>query len=1084
MYLEKLEIQGFKSFANNNKLTFSGTDQKKSKGITAIVGPNGSGKSNIADAIRWVLGEQSLKTLRGKKSEDVIFSGSDKKSQLSLAKVTLFLNNENNVAKAEKKAESEPETKDIIDKLISSAKQIIISRRVYRNGDSEYLLNNARVRLADVQMLLAKANFAQKTYSVIGQGTVGNFLQASASERKDFFDEATGVKQFQIKRDSALSRLESTYENLQQVDLLLTEIKPRLRSLTRQMDKLKKREQLEQILKATQLNYYAHLTQKLNKKLSDLNQEHLNLENDKAKQELDLERLNKELETIRFSDDQADNYSYQAQLRELAQEKSTLQNKINLLELELERELEARGKFDLSWLNNKKVELSSQLEKIQHEVQALDNSRPEQERSALESQLATLQEELSDNNQLVAQIRALAEKKQDLLIKLNLAQVNLEAFNQRAESDSDKSLRQEKARLESDINYLNQELVKLQTSINHDKEKELNQLNQSLKSQIKQLNGQLKALQQEIKEKNKDSDDKQALAQLVEEFLLKLEELNQTQDLTKIKEQIKTIKTEFRAKASPFLDGRAEEELKRVQAMQAEIISLTEKRQTLSEEINQLAQAKLETNEKISQLNNKEQNLSWQLSQVESKLANIDPNKKLELENNLTQIKKELDLLNADLSKLETKNKADSLTSKEQGLRQRQQENALEDSLIKERIKLLQEQAVAIENELSTLGVKIQANQKDFDKAEFDKKKVELKNQVEQIAKQEQEINDKLDRLNQAKNEEKMKMFTCQKNMQENQLKLNSLNESLAQIKIEATRQETILEELENNLRNDGLSLREVEDNDLSGLEIDLDKWQKTIQQNKSQLDLIGSIDEETKQEFNETSKRYEFLSKQTDDLNQAIKSFEQIIKELDQDIKSRFEKEFKIIAEKFNEYFRILFNGGSAKINRLMFSDLEENLGNAKTLEDYLEAGLSKAEAEIKLEAQVKATKLKNLKKYNAVGLAGIDIQAVPPGKKIQSISMLSGGERALTAIALICAIISANPSPFVVLDEVDASLDESNSERLAKILEDLSHKAQFIVITHNRATMRKANTLYGVTMQSDGVSQLLSVKLDQIKE
>ena len=174
-----------------------------------------------------------------------------------------------------------------------------------------------------------------------------------------------------------------------------------------------------------------------------------------------------------------------------------------------------------------------------------------------------------------------------------------------------------------------------------------------------------------------------------------------------------------------------------------------------------------------------------------------------------------------------------------------------------------------------------------------------------------------------------------------------------------------------------------------------------------------------------------------------------------------------KIISEKFNEYFGILFSGGSAKISKLMLDDLNKEEDRENSLESYIESGLSRNDAEAKLAAEEKSKKIKVLKKYNALGLAGIDIQATPPGKRIQSVAMLSGGERALTAIALICAIISANPSPFVVLDEVDAALDESNSERLAKILDDLSNKTQFIVITHNRASMRKASILYGVTMK-----------------
>jgi chromosome segregation protein len=241
----------------------------------------------------------------------------------------------------------------------------------------------------------------------------------------------------------------------------------------------------------------------------------------------------------------------------------------------------------------------------------------------------------------------------------------------------------------------------------------------------------------------------------------------------------------------------------------------------------------------------------------------------------------------------------------------------------------------------------------------------------------------------------------------------------------------------------------------------------------KRQIEQIGGIDPEIEKEYIETKERYDFLSGQSHDLTDAIGSLEKVIKELDGIIKERFDKEFKNISAKFEEYFKILFNGGSAKIVKVMTDD-----GKKTSPEDEEQPVAD----EKTLVADLKSIKF--LQKYNATGLAGIEIQACPPGKKIKSITMLSGGERALTTIALICAIISCNPSPFVVLDEVDAALDEANSERLAKILDDLSLKTQFIAITHNRATMRRANVLYGITMGSDGVSRLLSIKLDEAKE
>jgi len=229
VFLEKLEITGFKSFAYKTRLEFK-------PGITCIVGPNGSGKSNIVDAIRWGLGEQSLKTLRGKKSTDVIFSGSDRLPQLSFAEVSLHLKNEKN---------------QVID-----FSDLVITRRIYRNGESEYLINKSRTRLQDILLLLAKISFGQKNYSIISQGEIDSIIRATPQERKDYFNEAVGVKQYQIKQEQALNKLKSIQENLNQTEITLREIKPRLNSLSRQVNRLKKREKIEKELKEKQIDFF------------------------------------------------------------------------------------------------------------------------------------------------------------------------------------------------------------------------------------------------------------------------------------------------------------------------------------------------------------------------------------------------------------------------------------------------------------------------------------------------------------------------------------------------------------------------------------------------------------------------------------------------------------------------------------------------------------------------------------------------------------------------------------------------------------------------------------------------------------
>ena len=258
MYLQRLEIQGFKSFAQKTTILFSGAGADGRRGLTAIVGPNGSGKSNLADAMRWVMGEQSLKQLRGKKSEDVIFSGSDKKAKMGMAEVSLFLKNEH--------GRSGAADDDSVDTILN-APEIVITRRLYRDGTSEYLLNGARGRLSDINMLLAKANIGERGFTIIGQGMIDQFLFLSPEERKEMIDEAAGIRHLQIKKNEAERKLAATRENLREAELLLAEIEPRLRSLSRMVKRLGEREETEKELKALQSRHYGSLYRALEREV-------------------------------------------------------------------------------------------------------------------------------------------------------------------------------------------------------------------------------------------------------------------------------------------------------------------------------------------------------------------------------------------------------------------------------------------------------------------------------------------------------------------------------------------------------------------------------------------------------------------------------------------------------------------------------------------------------------------------------------------------------------------------------------------------------------------------------------------------
>ncbi|MEK7202993.1 MAG: AAA family ATPase [Patescibacteria group bacterium] len=879
MFLEKLEIQGFKSFASKNTLVFPGMLDKSRRGITVIVGPNGSGKSNTADAVRWALGEQSIKTLRGKKSEDIIFSGSDKKGRLNMAEVSLYLNNE--------------DRQSPIDYT-----QVVLTRRLYRDGNSEYLINNNRVRLSDIQILLAKSNFGQKTYSVIGQGIVEGFLNTSLAERKEFFDEATGVKQFQIKRDDSLNKLINSYENLNQAKMLLNEIEPRLKSLTKQVDKLKKRDQIEAELKNSQLNYYSKLWHEINNKFNQFNSQIISAEKIKLEKEKKTERLNREIEQQKKQNQDETIYNqWQIELARLESERNGLIKQLAILDARMELKLEASGQFDLAWLNNKKNELNNEIKKITEETLLIGNN-------------------------------------------INCEKNKLLNFEQQQQQ------------INKDIKQLNDELL-------IDNLSPENQATVEIVTQLKKL-------------------------------LNKLDQAEKEHSLDKIKVLIQEIRQEINQLLNPTIQTS---EQKNLESVKQKLIEITLQKEEIFIKINESNFRIMTWSERIKLINERKDGIKLEIINIENKL---------------------------------------SLSEKKSDSRHN---NGLDNKEIQKKITLAE--------------IKIK------------------------------ELKENINSFNNRQNETRNNLFTLQKNSQNIQLEINNLTAQLNELKINSARHETRLEDLENDIRNNFNGLKEIKEYSVPET-IDMTFVLEKIDSLKKQIDQIGGIDPEVEKEYNETKKRYDFLDNQVNDLDKTIDSLEKIIKELDIVIIEQFNKEFKNISAKFEEYFKILFNGGQAKIIKIM-AETEEKENENKQNNFKAEEIIDKETLIKNTEQTVNLTRIKFLQKHNSIGMVGIEIQATPPGKKIKSVAMLSGGERALTAIALICAIISSNPSPFVVLDEVDASLDEANSERIAKILDDLSHKTQFIVITHNRASMRRASILYGVTMGDDGVSKLLSIKLGE---
>jgi chromosome segregation protein len=875
MFLKKIELQGFKSFANKTELQFN-------RNLTAIVGPNGSGKPNIADAIRWATGEQSQKILRTKKAEEVIFAGSDKKSRLGMAEVNLHLDNSDG-------------------KIPIDYKEVIITRRVYRTGESEYIINKSKVRLADIQLLLAKASFGQHNYSIIGQGMIDSVLSQSASSRKSFFDEATGVKAYQIKKEKSQHKYTRTQNNLAQSKAILHEISPRLKYLTRQVNKLAKQKEIKEKLEGLQYDYYGFLVSKIKKEIKKIKNE-LN-EKEDSKDKLDKE-LNKIQEKL--NNEESKN-SYSQQFEEIQEKYNELTNKKNKLvrdkivyEGKLNLEFSNNGKDNINWLNSQKTEL---------EEEKSNNNR---ELSKYKDNFEEIEKELKEKT----------EKQDEFVSKINIIQSQLEESLENSDESDDNEI---KNKIKS-LNIKIQEIIKNIDEIGH----------QDLKKEIYFISKEIEFLNKKINQDDSNEDNR------------------------KYKE----------------LQNKFQEYLKNKDSYVNEIYEL-------------------KNNKSLFEI--KIKNLEERQSEIESKLEKI--------------------ILEIKMADSQDKTEAHE----------------------------------EIQKMVKNIDKKINGINEDIDEAK-----------------------EELDSLNSKNEENRKSLFEMQRKARDIQEELNKQNSKIQDINIELARHQAHEEDL-----NREIEYEEVDKEKLNYNIEDINKNEifNEINKYKRQLSQIGGIEEDIQNEFDEVKTKHEFLEKQLIDLEKASQNLKKIIDDLNIKIEERFYLNFKKINETFNKYFQILFSGGHANL-----TIQKENL---KELAKEKEEAEESSSPEITDDKEVLEEKVEN-KTYegNKEIISDIVISVKLPGKKQANMTFLSGGEKALTSIALICAIIYNNPSPFVVLDEVDAALDEANSERFAEIVDNLKDKTQFICITHNRATMHKADRLYGVTMDNSSISKLLSISFNQAEK
>ena len=564
MYLQRLELQGFKSFAKRTILEFPELS-KGHKGITSIVGPNGSGKSNIADSIRWVLGEQSLKTLRSKKSEDIIFSGSEKKGRLSMAEVSLFLNNEDK-------------------KVPVDYSEIVITRRLFRDGTSEYLLNKNNVRLQDVILLLAKAHFGQKSYSVVGQGMIDAILNASVGDRKDFFYEATGVKQYQIKKDQSKNKLARTHENLSQVEITLKELEPHLKSLTRQVKRLEQREEIERELREAQKEYYSGKWGYIQKKYLHFQSREKEKETGRLSRERELEVLQNDLGDLERGDSRTEIFdAIQVKYQQTLSEKNELFRELANIKGKLDVEYQKIGKMNVVWIGKRIDDIDARVAELQsqrdfHTEQLRSNSeilnQKQTIRTDIENQVRSLETKIHEIHTMLKEYAEFSQEELNNEIEvLYHAQKNLLYSIERLEAGDDlgaikKEVREIIKRLEtlyekvkkSSRDSHSKEVVKWQEELNGFLQEKNNIFGEiaQLQSQDKMLDEKLHLMDREVEKLEKEkgslqvemnaasSENKKGKEEMVAEFK------KQKTDVEKKLQELEATLVDIKEKLSAF----------------------------------------------------------------------------------------------------------------------------------------------------------------------------------------------------------------------------------------------------------------------------------------------------------------------------------------------------------------------------------------------------------------------------------------------------------------------------------------------------------------------------------------------------
>ncbi len=978
MYLKQIKAHGFKSFADKTNLEFK-------EGINGIVGPNGSGKSNVVDAVRWVLGEQSVKSLRGDGSmADVIFSGSKSRNPMNVASVALVFDN--------------------TDKYLPlDYDEVEIKRRVYRDGTNEYFLNGERVRLKDVTNFLLDSGIAKESFNIISQGKIEEIISSKPLDRRTIFEEAAGVLKYKRRKEEAIKKLDKTHENKARVNDIIKETEERLNPLKEAKEKALKYKQAKSELENIEI---ALITEDITR---------INFEYQNNKDEI--EKLKNELLSITSNNSigEAKIEKYKTQITDLDEQIRVFQNKLLELtslaqKLDGQKEIIAeRKKYEVDSskihdnilnlkqnelsLNNKLQDISLDIDNIKNDIQKLDER--------LEKENKNLDNEKRNKNQLERKLTEIIRTKQNLEIQKEYLQNSIENGGNLPTAVksilNNPKLRGIHNALGNIIETNEEYNLAISSALGYSANNIIVDTEENAKEAINYLKTIGRATFFPLNIIKSKQIDEETIKKLKNEpgfidvasNLVKYDKIYQNIVLNQLGTIIITKDLDLGVKISKKINHKY-----RIVTLDGDTIniggSMTGGKQNKPKnviadkyELENLLQNEKKLINQTKEIENKINEVDYELKSLEDKTYLLSKDKML----------KQDSLESLNIQRKEIKESLEKVKNNIKGT-----SNLEKGTLSKEEEEILEKYYAAL------------------------KMKNEVSKELDNFIKEKQNLNEALEEYE----------LSIKK---ENSIYSSKTNE-LKDLEIKSGRMDVKLDNLLNNLtENYHMTYEKAKEN--YKLDIESENAREIVKKLKKEISDIGPVNLTAPDEYEEVSSKYEFLSKQLSDLTEAEDTLLEIIQTMDKIMIKELKESFEKISKSFSETFKELFKGGKAT---LKLTDPDNMLET------------------------------------------GIEIIASPPGKKLSSISLLSGGEKTLTAISLLFAIIQTKKAPFCILDEVEAALDEANVDTFGKYLTKLKSKSEFIIITHKKKTMEYADILYGITMQESGVSKLVSVRLEDL--